>query len=149
MKTEFSSLDVRARSLWAKSGDGEGHGLLAHMLDVAASAETLLEHESPTNRHWVARAFGLPSENAGRWIAALAGLHDFGKSIPGFQQKWPEGKARDQSAGLPFVLASLSMTNHASASAALLKEFPPFQGGASPWRMADLPAVGSGLPARI
>ncbi len=119
----FSSLDLRVRSLWAKSGDGYGHGLLAHMLDVAASAGLLLKREPGATHDWLARAFGLPPKSVGRWIAALAGLHDFGKSIPGFQDKWPEGKARDESAGLEFAPASLGISDHAGAGAALLKEF--------------------------
>ena len=41
----FSSLSDQARRLWAKSGDGFGHGVLAHLLDVAAVAESMLQHE--------------------------------------------------------------------------------------------------------
>lgn len=124
----FSSLDLRVRSLWAKSGDGYGHGLLAHMLDVAATTELLLEREPSTTRDWAEQSFGLPPKTAVRWVAALAGLHDFGKGIPGFQNKWPEGKARDESAGLQFAHASLGIADHASAGAALLKEFLPLLG---------------------
>ena len=35
----FSELPNAVRLLWAKSGDDTGHGLLAHMLDVAAVAD--------------------------------------------------------------------------------------------------------------
>jgi len=44
--TRFESLSAAARSVWAKSGDPSGHGLLAHMLDVAAVAEQILNRES-------------------------------------------------------------------------------------------------------
>jgi CRISPR-associated endonuclease Cas3-HD len=57
-----------------------------------------------------------------RDIATLVGLHDFGKSIPGFQAKWPEGQANDAAVGLPFSGTSLKVTDHGCASAALLRE---------------------------
>jgi CRISPR-associated endonuclease/helicase Cas3 len=137
----FSSLDLRARSLWAKSGDAGGHSLLGHMFDVAAVAELILEIESDATREWAARAFGLPSSKVNRWIAALVGLHDFGKSIPGFQNKWPEGRVRDESNGLPFPVGSLGITDHASASAALLKELLPSLGVPKPWMLGVLQAI--------
>ena len=78
MDGTFSSLDPRVRSLWAKSGDSSWHGLLAHMLDVAATSEIWLEHESGAASVWVAQSFGLPPEIVVRWIASITGLHDFG-----------------------------------------------------------------------
>ncbi|MDT4825562.1 CRISPR-associated endonuclease/helicase Cas3 [compost metagenome] len=128
MATRFSELDYRARIVWAKSGDGMGHGVLAHLLDVAAVAEALLEHEPSSTRQWLTRTFGLPEESSTRWIAALVGLHDFGKAIPGFQDKWLEGRGHDEAAGLAFVPRSLDVTDHACASAALLWEHLPRQG---------------------
>jgi len=125
MTERFSSIDIRVRSLWAKSSDVGGHSLLAHMLDTAAVAELLLEREPYSTREWAAKAFGLSLKNVGRWIATLVGLHDFGKSVPGFQNKWPEGRARDESNGLAFPPASLGITDHASAGAALLQELLP------------------------
>lgn len=85
----FSSITGVSRSLWAKSGGGCGHGLLAHLLDVAAVAETLLVIEPESTRRWAASQLGLEAAQVGRWVAAVAGLHDFGKAIPGFQAKWP------------------------------------------------------------
>lgn len=116
----FSNLSAAAGCIWAKSGDGKGHGLLNHLLDVAAVTEVLLEHEPETTRRWASHAFGLAEENCARWIAALAGLHDFGKAIPGFQAKWPEGMQADQTAGLLFPNLSLSVDNHSLATNALL-----------------------------
>jgi CRISPR-associated endonuclease/helicase Cas3 len=98
------------------------------MLDVAAAAEVLLEQEPVATCRWAARAFGLPIECVSRWIATLAGLHDFGKSIPGFQAKWPQGQANDEVAGLTFTKASSNITDHASASAALLIDVLPSLG---------------------
>ncbi|MCP1633771.1 CRISPR-associated endonuclease/helicase Cas3 [Kerstersia gyiorum] len=94
--------------------------MLAHMLDVAATAEAILDQEPAGSVAWVASVFGLPREHCQRWIAVLAGLHDFGKGIPGFQEKWPDGVARDKSQGLTFPSFSCGVTDHACATAALL-----------------------------
>ncbi|RYU60563.1 CRISPR-associated helicase Cas3' [Methylolobus aquaticus] len=118
---EFDQLPKAARSLWAKSGEVQGHGLLAHMLDVAAVAEALLHRESEKTLEWAAQAFGLPLSSTPRWLAAMAGLHDFGKGIPGFQAKWPEGQTLDEAAGLPFSPVSRTVARHDVASAALLR----------------------------
>jgi CRISPR-associated endonuclease/helicase Cas3 len=69
--------------LWAKSPPRipsdylDGYPLLPHLLDVAAVASVLL----PV----VPCPVPLPCSEA--WIAALVGLHDFGKATPGFQRK--------------------------------------------------------------
>lgn len=100
---------------------GIGHGLLAHMLDVAAVTETMLRLEPPASRHMAARALGLTEAGLPRWVAALAGLHDFGKAIPGFQAKWPAGRETDEVAGLRFAPSSaLRVDRHSLATAALL-----------------------------
>jgi CRISPR-associated endonuclease/helicase Cas3 len=92
------------------------------MLDVAAVAEVLLEHESETTRLWASRSFGFPPQFVSRWIASLIGLHDFGKAIPGFQNKWRQGRESDEASGLEFSPNSLTVTDHGCASAALLHE---------------------------
>ncbi|MGL6160880.1 CRISPR-associated helicase Cas3' [Microbulbifer sp.] len=124
----FSDLPDAARRVWAKSGEGYGHGLLAHLLDVAAVAEAILMRESESSRWWAAQALGLPLPNLVRWVAFLAGLHDFGKAIPGFQGKWQEGRQADEAVGLSFPQRSLVVTDHACASAALLGEHLNLQG---------------------
>lgn len=96
----FSDVDKAARQVWAKSGEPVGHGLLAHLLDVAAVVETLLAIEPESTRQWAAEALGLKAAQVSRWVAAVAGLHDFGKTIPGFQAKWPEGMQADLAQGL-------------------------------------------------
>jgi CRISPR-associated endonuclease/helicase Cas3 len=98
----FSGVGRAARTLWAKSGEAVGHGLLAHMLDVAAVAETIIQRESDATRQWIADALGLPMPAVSRWLGLVAGLHDFGKGIPGFQAKWPDGQGSDEAAGLRF-----------------------------------------------
>jgi len=122
--TAFSALSPAARAIWSKSeaGDGGGHGLLAHMLDVAAVAETLLEREPKATLAWASDRLGLPHSGCLRWIAAVAGLHDFGKAIPGFNCKWPAGYARAQVAGLVFSTTACRVDNHSQATAGLLAE---------------------------
>jgi len=117
----FSSLSTACRYLWAKSGEGHGHGLLAHMLDVAAVATAILEREAPGTRNWMAHNFGLPTDSAVLWISAIIGLHDFGKAITGFQAKWPEGRNFGESGGLPFASRNLEPHDHAAATSALLR----------------------------
>lgn len=116
----FSDVDKAARQVWAKSGEPVGHGLLAHLLDVAAVVETLLAIEPESTRQWAAEALGLKAAQVSRWVAAVAGLHDFGKTIPGFQAKWPEGMQADLAQGLTFPASACSRDRHDLATAALL-----------------------------
>lgn len=95
--------------------------MLAHLLDVSAVTETILEHEPPATRRMAAEAIGLPLDQVGRWLGAIVGLHDFGKAIPGFQAKWEAGRARDTEAGLPFPDKALACHQHSLATAALLE----------------------------
>lgn len=76
----YSHLSPATRLLWAKSGDPQGHGLLAHMLDVAAVVEAILAREPQTTRQWAGQALGWPEADVAPWLAALVGLHDFGKA---------------------------------------------------------------------
>ncbi|MFO1322348.1 MAG: CRISPR-associated helicase Cas3' [Burkholderiales bacterium] len=116
----FQDLPRAARCLWAKSGDSQGHGLLAHMLDVAAVAESILRREPRSTVEWAADRFGLDPMAVAGCIGAIVGLHDFGKGIPGFQAKWETGKLAGLGAGLPFGGNAERVDDHASASAALL-----------------------------
>ena len=119
----FSDLSLPALRVWAKSGEKFGHPLIAHLLDVAAVAETLYSYESAVSKSFVAKSFGLEVTDAHRWLAALVGLHDFGKVIPGFQAKWPDGRVTDEQAGLMFTEQSVRVTDHAAATAALLTPY--------------------------
>ncbi|MFN3392459.1 MAG: CRISPR-associated helicase Cas3' [Meiothermus ruber] len=101
-------LSEAARALWAKSDRGQEQGtwhpLMAHLLDVAACAEVILEREPPTTLELYARDLNLEAQQAKAWVCALAGLHDIGKASPAFQQKWPEGKERLWATGLTWLI---------------------------------------------
>ncbi|MCF5910211.1 CRISPR-associated helicase Cas3' [Aeromonas veronii] len=140
----FSNLDPQAAVLWAKSGEDQGHPLLAHMLDVAAVAEAILELEPATTHQHLASQFGMSVEGAPRWLATLAGLHDVGKAIPGFQAKWEQGQALAKAQGLTFASTSLRSNRHDCASTAILKKWLPVHTGAeTPWCMNVAEAVGA------
>lgn len=140
----FSNLDPQAAVLWAKSGEDQGHPLLAHMLDVAAVAEAILELEPATTHQHLASQFGMSVEGAPRWLATLAGLHDVGKAIPGFQAKWEQGQALAKAQGLTFASTSLRSNRHDCASTAILKKWLPVHTGAeTPWCLNVAEAVGA------
>ncbi|MDW8426848.1 MAG: CRISPR-associated helicase Cas3', partial [Meiothermus sp.] len=84
------------KALWAKSGiDGHmGHPVIAHLLDVAASANAILELEPDSTRQRYAEDFGLESDQAIPLLLALIALHDIGKVSPAFQQLWEPGLKR-------------------------------------------------------
>ncbi len=129
----FSAIPDCVRALWAKSDQNAGHGLLAHMLDVAAVTDVLLGFEPGQTLVNMARDLGLSPAHARRWIAALVGLHDFGKAIPGFQAKWHGGAQVCRDAGLPFEpLRALQCDRHSLATQALLPELLSHVCGADP-----------------
>lgn len=137
----FSELPEAVRGLWAKSGEPQGHGLLAHMLDVAAAAEVLLQHEPRSTVKVMAQQFGIGNDVFIRFAAALVGLHDFGKSIAGFQAKWPQGQLRVAAAGLKFSNTDKSYADHAAASAALLPPYLCATGAARGWVLSALQGI--------
>lgn len=139
----FSDLSPSARVLWAKSGESGGHGLLAHSLDVAAVAEAILRRESPQTQRWAACAFGLSSKDVRRWVAAMVGLHDFGKAVPGFQHKWLDGQRACVASGLSFGTAALSVYRHDLATAALLRRLPATRFSGEGWLYAVTQALGA------
>jgi CRISPR-associated endonuclease/helicase Cas3 len=92
-------------ALWAKlrkehGQEGACHPLVYHLLDVAASAEALWEKVlTEPARARIAGNLGLAVDDAGHWIAFLAGLHDIGKASPAFFHQDPDGSGRLQSVG--------------------------------------------------
>jgi len=139
----FSELSRPARTLWAKSGDPVGYGLLAHMLDVAAVAQQIVLREPAQTLDWATLQLGLPGKVAHQWLAALVGLHDFGKAIPGFQCKWPVGQAADVAAGLVFRAAPIYPNRHDYASTTLLRRQFSSCGFDANWTNAISQAVGA------
>lgn len=113
-------LSEAARALWAKSDrekdEGSWHPLFAHLLDVAASAEVILEREPPKTLELYAQDLKLEARQAKAWICALAGLHDIGKASPAFQQKWLEGKERVWATGLTWSSGPTPPPNDVSHS---------------------------------
>lgn len=98
-------------AIWAKSDryierDKESdepawHPLICHMVDVAMVALRLWQYLlPPAVKEQIRTSLGVPTlDDAGRWIAFFAGLHDLGKASPGFALKWPEGAERLLAAG--------------------------------------------------
>ncbi|MCX5887978.1 MAG: CRISPR-associated helicase Cas3' [Deltaproteobacteria bacterium] len=79
------------QALWAKYRTGERnfHPLLFHLMDVAAVTECLWQSVLERQfRKEVSARLGLTTEQAGKWLAFWAGLHDLGKASPAFQGKW-------------------------------------------------------------
>lgn len=83
-------------ALWAKSSENSdvGHPVVAHLLDVAASAWAVLQLEPPQTTTLLAQDWELTPDEVVPLVCALAGLHDLGKVSPAFQQLWEPGKQR-------------------------------------------------------
>jgi CRISPR-associated endonuclease/helicase Cas3 len=116
----FSSLPPVVRAVWAKSNETEGHGLLCHMLDVAAVARAVLRREPESTLKWAAAAWCMSPEDFLRAAPIWIGLHDIGKATPGFQAKWQPGKDRLAALGMPFHPQSSSRALHDLSSAGIL-----------------------------
>ena len=137
----FNGLSSSVRQLWAKSGDPHGHGLLCHMLDVAAVTLALLDY-CGISAKVLAQRFGLPEHAVFSWLAGLVGLHDLGKATPGFQAKWDEGRALDERAGLPFMpVKALEQDRHDLATASLLPPLLQARDAPFAWALCVAQAV--------
>jgi CRISPR-associated endonuclease/helicase Cas3 len=109
--------------LWAKTAkDGALHPLWAHLLDVAAAAEVILEFEPASTLALIAEDLQLPLEEARRWTIALAGLHDIGKATPSFQRKSKVGRDCVEQYGLSCKDGN-SRVPHGHAGDQILAEF--------------------------
>lgn len=91
--TKFSGLPTQSRALWAKSGKPLGHGLLAHMLDVAAVTEVLLEHEPPSTLEYFAARLSLPESSFRRYAAALVECTILARPFRDFRPSGPKGES--------------------------------------------------------
>ena len=115
-------MDKALANLWAKSsksGGLEWHPLILHMLDVAASADSILSREPESTRIRMAVILGVEWEDARPWLLLAVACHDLGKACPGFQCKWPEFLAQT---GLRLPRSPNSEINHAFVSQIALTE---------------------------
>lgn len=94
---------MRARALWAKSGDADAHlSLPQHLVDAACAAEWLWDY-------WVSGAlarslsalWGLKLDEVRRLYCFLAGVHDVGKASASFQ------RMAERVPGMDYLLAPL------------------------------------------
>ena len=115
-------MDIILASLWAKtaqSDDGGWHPLILHMLDVAASADSILAREPEATRIRIAANLGMDWEDARAWILLAVACHDLGKACPGFQCKVVELVAVT---GLWLPSSPNTKINHAFVSQIALTE---------------------------
>ncbi len=84
-------MDSKLTKIWAKTGkDGEErwHPLILHVLDVAASADAIMNREPESTRSRLAAILDMKWEEARPWLLLVIACHDLGKACPGFQCKW-------------------------------------------------------------
>ena len=84
-------MDEALINIWAKtasSGERRWHPLILHALDVAATADAILEREPEATRNRIGEILGLEWQAARPWILLVVACHDLGKACPGFQCKW-------------------------------------------------------------
>ncbi len=104
---------------WAKTSKGvddRWHPLILHMLDVAASAEAILEREPESTRKRMAAILGMTWEDARAWLLLVVACHDLGKACPGFQCKW------ENLSGMDAGRSPNTKINHAFVSQIALSE---------------------------
>lgn len=105
------------KSIWAKTdkgNDSRWHPLLLHMLDVAASADSILAREPESTRERISSTLGMEWEEAHSWLLFVIACHDLGKACPGFQCKW------QSLSGLPLPRSPNTSINHAFVSQIVL-----------------------------
>lgn len=93
---DFLHLEVWAktpRGVELEEGEGQYHPLICHMIDTAMVALRLWRYVLPLPlREQIRNQLGVATaDEAGRWIAFFAGLHDLGKATPTFAKQWAEG----------------------------------------------------------
>jgi len=128
-------MDKTLTNLWAKTsreGDGLWHPLILHMLDVAASADAILEREPESTRERMAAILGMTWEDARAWLLLVVACHDLGKACPGFQCKW------ENLSGMGAGRSPNTKINHAFVSQIALSDI--LQKNSWPEELADLVA---------
>ena len=121
--------------LWAKTsknGDQGWHPLILHMLDVAATADAIMEREPEKTRIRMADMLGVDWKKARPWLMLIIACHDLGKACPGFQCKWKN------ISGLDSGRTQNTQINHAYVSQISLSELLKEKGW--PDELAELAA---------
>lgn len=77
------------RKFWAKTGkEGGYHPLICHSIDVGNVVQAIWQNVfTEKYRKKLADRLGFGVDEAGRWLAFWASLHDLGKLSPAFQRK--------------------------------------------------------------
>ncbi len=121
---------------WGKQE--QGHPLIFHLLDSAATAEGLWQQGlTDGSRQQFCRWLQLDQNECGRLLAYWTSLHDLGKATPAFQRKHAPTRAKLEESGFLFrPLADLDVRHHSLLSQWILKEL---QGelGIQPPRIAN------------
>lgn len=129
---------------YAKTERGGGqrvHRLLYHLIDVGHVALMLWQEAiSQAARRHVAAFLGLGEEEAGRFVAFIAALHDLGKAGPAYQDKYAPSTLRQD-----LERASLLRRGYG------LKTMQAYHGVVTTWALADkgLLITGLGLQPRF
>lgn len=116
------SRDLGLTGLWAKIAPGANprwHPLILHLLDVAATADAILDREPESTRARMAGTLGLAWTEARPWILLVVACHDLGKACPGFQFKCPE---QATSTGLRLPRLPDTKVQHGFVSQIVLEE---------------------------
>ena len=110
-------------NIWAKTkknGEPEWHPLILHMLDVAAVAGFVWEHNLADGLRKRLES-SIPANDIKSLIMFLAGAHDIGKASPGFQKKvWRLAEC----SGFPYSDNDCNCP-HGQVTAVVLREFLP------------------------
>lgn len=112
-------MDNALTNLWAKTSknsDSGWHPLILHLLDVAASTDTILAREPESTRKRMAAVLGMEWEDARMWLLLVVACHDLGKACPGFQCKW------ENMTGMDSGRSPNTKINHAFVSQIALSE---------------------------
>jgi CRISPR-associated endonuclease/helicase Cas3 len=131
-------MDNTFTTLWAKanqSGDTLWHPLILHMLDVAATADSILAREPRPTRIRMAATLGMDWVDAQPWLLLVVACHDLGKACPGFQCKVGELASMT---GLRLPRSANTEINHGFVSQIALTEL--LQERAWPEELAELVA---------
>ena len=120
--SSWPTSDAAVLSLWGKTDrkSGRFHPLLFHSADTASVAILLWDEIlDDAQRDGLSAGLHLPDHAVRALVGILAGFHDLGKAVPGFQRRWTACRAPQQAEGItdsPFI----HEIPHAALSAVML-----------------------------